>query len=72
MNAYIHKYSIDVVRAVVALKGGDVRPEIVGCKGKIQSCGLTQDLAFVQGIHSEAYLRGTIKTLRFLSRLSAR
>ena len=29
---YVHEDGVDVVGAVVALEGGDVRPEIVRCK----------------------------------------
>ena len=34
-GTYINKDSVDVVGAVVALEGGDVRTEIVGWKKKI-------------------------------------
>ena len=33
-STYIHKDGIDIIGAIVALKGCDVGPEIVGCNEK--------------------------------------
>ena len=37
-GTYINKDSVDVVGAVVALEGGDVRTEVVGWKKNILGC----------------------------------
>jgi len=63
LKTYINKNCIYVVCAVIALKWCYVRPEIVSCKKKWIE-------AFIWDLIWSIYLRGTIRTFLFLSRLS--